>query len=150
MTGICAVAIDSRGRYVLGNNGKLPWRCGNDVKWFSFITSGETLVMGRKTMESLGYKPLNGRRNIVLSRSMTRPPDGFELVSNLDSIPHNSFIIGGSELFNATIKSMDKMFVTFILDRHEGDCFMNSPFKSFSKPTLMKKFADCHIWMLQK
>jgi dihydrofolate reductase len=153
MTGICAVSINSSGRYVIGSNGKLSRCCANDMRWFSFITSGETVVMGRKTMESLGCKPLKGRRNIVLSRSMTRPPEGFELIryfEDNDDIPYNSFIIGGAELFNATMKFMDKMFVTFIFDRHEGDCFIDSPFDKFEDYTLIKEFDDCNIWMLQK
>lgn len=150
MTGVCAVSVDSSGRYIIGNNGKLPWTCKNDMKWFNFITTGETIVMGRKTMESIGSKPLKCRKNIVLSRSLKLEPNGFELKRYIDDLPYESFIIGGSELLNQTMDIIDILFITYILGTHEGNCFIDNPVQKFSKHMLVKKFNDCHIWMFKK
>ncbi|MFP6894007.1 MAG: dihydrofolate reductase, partial [Opitutales bacterium] len=62
---IAAISLDR----VIGKDGDLPWRLPDDLKWFKKITSGHTILMGRKTWNSLG-RPLPNRLNLVLSRTM--------------------------------------------------------------------------------
>lgn len=57
---------------VIGQNGKIPWHYPEDMRWFKERTMGSTVIMGRKTWESLNYKPLDGRNNIVVSQSLLR------------------------------------------------------------------------------
>ena len=61
---------------VIGKDGGLPWKLSADLKWFKKMTLGHPIVMGRKTMESIG-RPLPGRRNLVISRNLEVAPEGF-------------------------------------------------------------------------
>ncbi len=93
---------------VIGKDNKLPWHLPDDLKRFKELTKGKTVIMGRKTYESIG-KPLSERRNIVLS-SKVKSIEGAEAVSDIDAflsklneeLPEDEevFIIGGSDLFN--------------------------------------------------
>lgn len=93
---------------VIGKDNKLPWHLPDDLKHFKELTKGKTVIMGRKTYESIGH-PLPERRNIVLSTKM-QSIDGTEVVSDMDALlarletelPEDEevFIIGGSDLFN--------------------------------------------------
>ena len=78
-----AIAAASLDR-VIGKDGDLPWRLSEDLKWFKKITSGHTILMGRKTWESLG-RPLPNRRNVVLSRTM-EAVEGMEVVRSLEPL----------------------------------------------------------------
>ena len=57
----------------IGRAGDIPWHIGDDLRYFKRVTSGNTLIMGRRTWESIGCRPLKNRRNIVVSRTL-RPP----------------------------------------------------------------------------
>ena len=92
---------------VIGKQGDLPWRLSGDLKWFKKITMGHVILMGRKTWESLpGVLP--GRENWVLSRTMNQT-EGIRvfptIASALSEIGDRIlFIIGGGELYSATLK----------------------------------------------
>ena len=95
---IAAVSLDR----VIGKDGDLPWRLPEDLKWFKKITTGHSVLMGRKTWESLG-RPLPNRRNLVLSRSM-KPSDGMEVIRSIDALDalalkSDLFVIGGGEIY---------------------------------------------------
>lgn len=116
---------------VIGRDGDLPWRLPEDLKWFKKLTLGHPIVMGRKTMESLGGRPLPKRRNLVLSRSLSADdlPDGFERVEldpdflrTLD--PEAVFVIGGAEIYRALFPHCDEIFLSYVFDSHEGDTFL--------------------------
>lgn len=101
---------------VIGRNNDLPWHVPADLKHFKQITSGHTVVMGRKTFESI-YKrlkrPLPQRRNLVVTRSQTELPAGFEAFDSLEkalaaSRDDQTFIIGGTSIFT---ESLDKNLV---------------------------------------
>jgi len=76
-----AIAAMSENR-VIGDKGKIPWHIADDFRWFKHKTMGGTLIMGRKTFESIG-KPLPGRKTIVLTRQPLNIP-GVEVVSDAD------------------------------------------------------------------
>ncbi len=118
------IAALSRNR-VIGKNGKIPWHISEDLKRFKRITTGHTVLMGRKTYESMG-KPLVNRRNIVLT---SKEIPGVEIFSSLGEALQNLageekvFVIGGGELFAQVLESADEMHLTHIDKEVEGDAF---------------------------
>jgi dihydrofolate reductase len=112
---------------VIGRGGQLPWHLPDDLKHFKQLTIAHSILMGRKTYESIG-KPLPGRRNIVVSETLTRPPHpDVALARSLDdaiSLASNSsvaFIIGGAALYAAAMPRVQTMHVTQLDDAVEGD-----------------------------
>lgn len=123
--------------YLIGNHNALPWRLPNDMKHFIAETKGKTVVMGRKTFDSIG-KPLPKRRNIVLTRNQGWTFEGVEVVHDLSSIiklaqQEEIMIIGGAELYRQALPSADKLIVTFIDHAFEGtDYFPPVDWKQWS------------------
>jgi len=107
---------------VIGVRGKLPWHIPMDLKWFKMNTYGSAVIMGRKTWDSLSEKPLPGRLNIVLSRqcSDSKPgkyifcQDWSKALSVARAFGHNTYIIGGSDIFNQALllKIVDTLIIT--------------------------------------
>lgn len=103
----------------------MPWHLPNDLKHVKELTSGNTIVMGRKTYESLG-KALPNRRNVVLTRNKTlKLPDAdviheIEDINNLDG---NIFIFGGANIYEDTMHLIDEMHITVIEESFAGDSF---------------------------
>jgi dihydrofolate reductase len=124
------VAVSQNG--VIGKNGDLPWRLSGDLKWFRKITMGHTLIMGRKTWDSLpGALP--GRENWVLSRSM-KPTEGIRVFNNFDRVLENAsgktlFVIGGGELYRQALSHCKEIFVTEVLRTIEGGDAFFPPFE---------------------
>ena len=115
-------ACDQNG--VIGRNGDLPWRQSTDLKFFKKTTLGTTVVMGRKTWDSLPF-PLPGRRNIVISRSHREDIEvmSFEEVKLL-SEQEKLFIIGGGEIYSAFMPYCDTIYRTIIkTEVRDGDTF---------------------------
>jgi len=150
MTGICAVSTRGDGSMVIGKNGIIPWFCENDLRWFKFFTLNETIVMGRKTMDSIGRKPLKNRRNIVVSKYLFDVPEGFEVVRTTQDIPPRSIIIGGANLLNQLMDRIDTLFITNIKKSYDGDCFLEPFCDKFRKPITVKEFNDCTIYKFEK
>lgn len=117
---------------VIGRNNKLPWHLPADLKHFKFLTMGQTIVMGRKTYESIG-KPLPGRSNIIITRQAGYAVPGAIVVTSIDdalllceetsSINGENFIIGGETLYRQTLKICQRMYITEIQRDFEGDVF---------------------------
>ena len=113
----------------IGKNGSMPWNIPLDLKFFQQTTIGKTVIMGRKTFESLKLVPLKGRRNIVISSVMHHKPSGVDVSPNLIdalSICENEdevFIIGGSKLYNEAIKIADRLYITHIPRSYDADTF---------------------------
>jgi dihydrofolate reductase len=113
----------------IGLNGSMPWNLPDDLKHFRRITLGHAVVMGRKTWEALPKKPLDGRRNIVLSTSM---PDGagYEVCRDSESllamIPEGEewMIIGGATIYSTFLPLADKIYLTMVHADYEADTFM--------------------------
>ena len=109
---------------VIGNNNELIWKLSSDLKRFKELTTGHSVVMGRKTYESIG-KPLPNRRNIIITRNLEYSVDGCEIVSSLEEAllltNNDCFIIGGGEIYNQSIKLADKIYLTMVHKEFEGD-----------------------------
>ncbi len=121
---------------VIGRDGRLPWHLPEDLKFFKRTTLGHPILMGRKTFESIG-RPLPGRRNIVLSRTL-EPRDGIEVIRDLDDLPRVSgdaekiFLIGGAQLFAELLPQCAGLYLTYIQQEHEGDVML-PPFEHLFK-----------------
>lgn len=108
----------------ISREGKIPWKVPEDLAFFRALTLGTTVVMGRKTFESLG-KPLSGRRNLVVSSN----GEFKTLESTLQAATEKVFIIGGSSLYNEAIqkKLCDKIYLNVLHDIFDCDNFIINP-----------------------
>ncbi len=124
---------------IIGNKEKIPWHSAEDLKYFKKTTYGYPVIMGRKTFESIG-KPLEGRQNIVISKTKTsfNGSDNILVFNSLEKAyifcqenlkTDIVFIIGGGSIFKQTIKDADKMFISRMKNSYEGDVY----FPSFSE-----------------
>lgn len=114
---------------IIGGDNKLLWHIPEDLKRFKEITSGNTIIMGRKTFESLpGVLP--NRKHIIITRDKNYSVDNpnVEVIHNLSEVinkyknmPEMAFIIGGGEVYNQLIHSVDKIFLTKVYKSFNGD-----------------------------
>lgn len=119
------VAIDACNGIGIGN--ALPWHLPEDLAHFKRITLGHPIVMGRKTFESIG-RPLPGRRNIVITRNPSWQHDGIETVPSLTAAATltgdtETFIIGGAEIYAASLPQTQRLIVTEINSNFACDAF---------------------------
>lgn len=124
------VAVAENG--VIGRDGTLPWRVAHDLKAFRRLTIGKPVIMGRKTFDSIG-KPLDGRDNIVVTRNPDFGAPGVERVGSIDDAlalartraaargVDEITVIGGAEIFAASLAHADRIYLTRIHARPEGD-----------------------------
>ncbi|MDH3689684.1 MAG: dihydrofolate reductase [Gammaproteobacteria bacterium] len=120
------VAVSPEG--VIGIDGKMPWHYSEDLKRFKRITINSTIIMGRVTWESIGSKPLPGRRNIVItSRKLTDVECFPDIQSALDTCSGTVWFIGGARLYQEAINHCDLMDVTYVPDRIEAPNAVHFP-----------------------
>jgi dihydrofolate reductase len=126
LTIISAVANNQ----VIGMNNQLIWHLPADLKRFKELTMGKTLIMGRKTFESIG-KPLPGRKTIIVTRNSDYYAEGCEIASNLKDalckVKEESevFVAGGGEIYRQVINLhfTRKLYITRVYANFEGDSF---------------------------
>ena len=126
-----AIAAMSENR-VIGAKGKIPWHIADDFRWFKHKTMGDTLLMGRKTFESIG-QPLPGRRTVVLSRTMAPAPgievypDVAQLTAKLEAPFTFSlarvWVCGGEQIYREMLRSCCHLYLTRVKRQTEGDTF---------------------------
>ena len=104
---ILAVSIDNK----IALGGKLPWRISHDFRWFKMNTYGETIIMGRKTWDSIGKRPLPGRENIVVSRHRIPKVKTIQILEDIYDYP-NAWVIGGARLCEQLWKQGDILVLT--------------------------------------
>jgi dihydrofolate reductase len=119
------VAIDAQNG--IGVDNKLPWHLPEDLAHFKRVTLGHPIIMGRKTFDSIG-RPLPKRRNIVVTRNAEWRHDGVDAVTSLaDALAlvgdEPASIIGGAQIFNASMALADRMIVTEIGHSFACDTF---------------------------
>ncbi|TWP50997.1 dihydrofolate reductase [Lentzea tibetensis] len=113
---------------VIGRDGAMPWHLPEDMKHFRALTSGTTVIMGRRTWDSLPsrFRPLPDRRNIVLTRQK-RLFEGADAFSSLDealaSVTGDVWVIGGAAVYEAALPFADTVVVTELKESFEGDTF---------------------------
>ena len=117
---------------VIGYKGKIPWDLPYEMQMFTSLTDGATVIMGRKTWDSLKTKPLPGRRNVVLSRTMGFRTFGVTVCRSVKEIVHKyshmskndlnrPMIIGGAEMYEQFLPYVDHMWISIINEKFEGD-----------------------------
>ena len=121
----------------IGIKNQLPWHLPEDLAHFKKTTSGHTIIMGRKTFESIG-RPLPNRRNVVISRNSEWRHENVETYTSIDEAINNceeaeAFVIGGAEIYQQALNRAHKSIVTEIQGEFECDAFF---------PTI-----DTKIWL---
>lgn len=122
------VAVDENN--LMGKDNELPWTLPNDMRYFKNQTWGMTVIMGRKTLESLG-KPLKGRKNIVVTRNKNWKQGGVDIAHSVDEAialaenyaANEIFIIGGAEIFKEAMPRANRIYLTRIHHRFEGNVY---------------------------
>ncbi len=134
---------------VIGNAGTIPWHLPEDFKFFKATTMGHAILMGRKTYESIG-KPLPGRENIVLSRTM---PDtsGVTVIRSLDDLKEPTdgrdlFVIGGEEIYRLLLPRVQELFVTKVPRTIDGDTRFPEFESQFDSGTKVLETNDFSVW----
>jgi dihydrofolate reductase len=120
-----AIAAMSLNR-AIGCGNQIPWHLPEDFKWFKQMTTGNVIIMGRKTFESIG-RPLPNRETIVLSRSAFQHP-GVRTVASLEEIDRTSesrelFICGGAQIYAQTLPLCSDLYLTLVQREVLGDAF---------------------------
>lgn len=118
------VAIAQNG--TIGDKNTLLWHIKEDMRFFRTTTSGHAVIMGRKTFESLGSKPLPKRKNIVITRSDREFEGAYTAHSLEDAIAmaegdEEIFVIGGAQIYAEALKCADRMYITRVERDYEGD-----------------------------
>jgi dihydrofolate reductase len=112
---------------VIGKDGAIPWHISDDLKRFKALTLGKTVVMGRKTWDSLPRKPLPGRKNIVVTRDAGwRAQDAFPATLPEMDVSHiakneDVMVIGGAEIYRYFLELADRIELTEVHRSFEGD-----------------------------
>jgi len=124
LTIIAAVSINN----IIGNKNKLIWKLSNDLKRFKNLTTNHSVIMGRKTFESLP-NPLPDRDNIVITRDTNYSKPNIQVCSsiedaiNLTKTDTQPFIIGGGEIYTQTINIVDRIELTRVHEEFDGDAY---------------------------
>ena len=128
---IIVVAMAENG--VIGRDGDMPWKLSTDLKRFKALTMGKPLVMGRKTFESVGGKPLPGRPHVIVSRGPAIDVAGVETAGSLDEALARAKTIaiasgvdmvcvaGGGEIYRQALPLADMLYVTHVEALIDGD-----------------------------
>lgn len=120
------VAALDRNR-VIGANNDLPWRIPADSRHFMLLTLGKPVIMGRRTFDSIGGKPLPRRRNIVVTRARTFEAEGCTVVDSIEKALEEAagadevMVAGGAAIYAELLPRADRMYLTLIDAEFEGD-----------------------------
>ena len=144
---ICAMS-DNR---VIGKGNSLPWHLPEDLKYFKRTTMGNSIIMGRKTWESIG-RILPGRKNIVITRNPKLQVEGIEMANSLlEAIKlagkaallngsKEAFVIGGAEIYKEALPIAQRFYLTRVHAEVEGDTFLSEFDESDWRETSRKEY----------
>ena len=111
---------------VIGRGGGLPWHLPDDLRHFQRLTTGHTVIMGRRTFDEV-RQPLRQRRNIVITRNPDFQAEGFEVARDLDEAlalaagESEVFVVGGGQIFADALAGADRMYLTHVHADVTGD-----------------------------
>lgn len=114
---------------VIGIENRLPWKLPADMKWFRLHTLGKPIVMGRKTFESFGGKPLPQRSNIVITKDKNYQAEGIVVVHSIEEAlaaagdADEVMIIGGMSFYKQMLLQANKLYMTLIHENFAGDAW---------------------------
>jgi len=136
----------------IGADNALPWHISSDLKNFKCLTTGKPVIMGRKTFDSIG-KPLKGRTNIVVTRDPQWNVSGTIVCHDLKEAIETGrtqaatdgvneiMVIGGAEIYVRLLKDADRIYLTEVHQRYEGDAWFTAPDKTQWKEMSRERFA---------
>ena len=146
---IAAIATNG----VIGRNGQLPWRLSKDLQRFKRLTMGHTIIMGRRTWESIG-RPLPGRKTIVVTRQHDYAVDAtnVQIAASLDDAlqlaeqgrEEEAFIVGGAELYHEALPLVDRLYFTEVAADVNGDTYFPLNFDTFEWDEWNSLETDAH------
>ena len=125
---ILSIIVACTENNVIGRDNDMPWHLPADLKHFKSLTTGNPIIMGRKTYESIG-RPLPKRRNLIITRNASYTAEGIEIYQSLEQAVENcqqereSFIIGGGQIYNCALEMADRIYLTRIHTEIDGDTF---------------------------
>ncbi|HEY1081501.1 MAG TPA: dihydrofolate reductase [Prosthecobacter sp.] len=131
---------------VIGCDGTLPWHYPEDLKFFKRTTLGHPILMGRTTFESIG-RPLPGRQNIVLSRTL-EPREGITVIRDVSEHPsacsgaETLFVIGGAQIYAELLPQCHGLYLTLVKKEYEGDTFLPAFEDSFVLKEVLETTED--------
>ena len=128
---VISLVVAASENNAIGKNNQLLWHLPKDMKFFKNVTWAMPVVMGRKTFESMGSKPLSGRKNIVITRKPDWKAEGISVVNSLDGAValardlnyKEIFVIGGGEIYMTAFAGADKIYMTRVHAELEGDTY---------------------------
>ncbi len=141
-----AIAAMSQNR-VIGRDQCLPWHLPEELQWFRQTTLHQTLVMGRKTFESMGCRPLPDRTTYVLTKQPIKKAGVFT-IANLQQLPASIktvWICGGATVYAQFLPQCVELLLSVIQQEVEGDAFFPPFEKFFRKEAIVKKTADFEV-----
>ena len=124
---IVSIVVAISENNAIGKNNQLLWYLPADLKHFKNITTGHTVIMGRKTYDSVG-KPLPNRRNIIITRQDITI-EGCEVVKSIEdalalcTAEEEAFIVGGAEIYRQSIHLTDRIYLTIVHQKFDADSF---------------------------
>lgn len=161
---LCLIA--ARGRNgVIGAEGDLPWRLSSDLKHFKATTKGKPVIMGRKTWESLPFKPLPGRTNVVVTRQAGYAAEGAQVFTDLDAAlaagsaaaqadgVDEVFVIGGAQIYAETLHKADRLYLTDVEAEPAGEAvfpaFEESAWHEIHREAFAAGEGDDHAFIVR-
>jgi dihydrofolate reductase len=126
---VVSIVVAHASNRVIGRKGALPWRLPSDLRRFRELTIGGTVLMGRRTFQSLppAHRPLRERRNLVLSSNPDLEAPGAEVYTSLeaalDACGGDCFVIGGGAVYEQALGLAERVYVTQVVAQPEGDTF---------------------------
>ncbi len=137
------VAMDDQ--QLIGKDNALPWHLPADLAYFKKATTGKTVLMGRKTHESIG-RALPNRRNVVISRNADFQAEGCEVVASIDEAlalakdDEEVMVMGGASFYQQMLPSADRLYITQIEGTFEGDAH----FPEFERSAFVEVARESH------
>ena len=137
------VAMDDN--QLIGKDNALPWHLPADLGYFKKTTTGKTVLMGRKTYESIGFA-LPIRRNVVVSRNSDFSAAGCEVVSSIEAAlelakeDDEVMIMGGASFYEQLLPSVERLYITQIEGTYAGDAY----FPNFNRDDFVESFRQSH------
>ncbi len=137
------VAMDNN--QLIGKDNALPWHLPADLGYFKKTTTGKTVLMGRKTYESIG-RPLPNRRNVIISRNENFLAEGCEVVGSIDQAlelakgDEEVMVMGGASFYEQMLPNVDRLYITQIEGEYEGDAH----FPDFDYADFSESFRESH------
>ena len=135
----------SRNR-AIGKDNKLPWHIPDELKWFKRTTTGNVIIMGRRTWESIG-RPLPNRETIVITQASI---PGIRTARSLAEIdpsldPRSYFIVGGAKLYRNALPECGEVYLSLIKREVDGDVFLERFEDSFEPPVMIEDHPEFSV-----